>query len=729
MPSLIPGFEYDVFISYRQNDNRSGWVTEFVKNLEEELAATIKQRVSVYFDSNSYDGLLETHNVDKSLENKLKAVVLIPILSQTYCDTKCFAWQHEFVEFCRLSREGSLERDVKLSNGNVASRILPIKIHDLDADDKKLVETEMGSVLRSVEFIFRSPGVNRPLTSNDKREENTSKTFYRDQLNKVANAIKEILFAVTHENKNFVAIDNPATHASYRENKSFPKKAIGTLVVATVLIAIIYFIYARQDKKGLLTPPSVNKSIAVLPLVNMSDDKEQEYFSDGLTEEIINRLAGLPQLRVMARTSSFAFKGKNLPIQKIADSLGVTYVVEGSVRRAERKLKVTVQLIRTSDGTHIWSKTYDQVLEDVFKIQDDIATSVARSLDIYLDDEKKELMFYTGTRNVEAYEYFLQGKAEFVRNHSSAGGSLWKANSFFAKALEHDSTFATAYWFQHDAFMHDLFSSASIIFKNNADEVSPAEGYAKMNMLIDKAIYYTPNPSIQNMYRLAKSFYSENWTNLPLFINRFLEDKEAPKMVAYSETVLGPYALILSGQGANLFQICNEAVNYDPMQPTIWQRGVYAALSTGELEKASEFALRGRQAIGENYSRISELSLALGQQKEILKSNSIDAFHVIALVRDGHLKKAKSVADSLYSANPGDVVLIWAFDELDDREKANKIAAEIDKIQLGTVQLAMLTSLTYNLDHLIVDLHHTPNFSKRLSEAGIDLENRNVNTH
>ena len=104
MSSNVTGFEYDIFISYRHNDNRSGWVTEFVKSLQEELASTIKEPISVYFDTNPNDGVLETHNVDKSLEGKLKCLIFIPILSQTYCDPKSFAWQHEFVAFNRLAK-------------------------------------------------------------------------------------------------------------------------------------------------------------------------------------------------------------------------------------------------------------------------------------------------------------------------------------------------------------------------------------------------------------------------------------------------------------------------------------------------------------------------------------------------------------------------------------------------------------------------------------------------
>ena len=197
MSSILPGFEYDIFISYRHNDNHAGWVTEFVKNLQEELAATIKDPISVYYDSNPHDGLLDTHNVDKSLEGKLKCLIFIPILSHTYCDTKSFAWNKEFLSFCKLAKSDSIGFDVRLSNRNVASRILPIQIHDLNSRDHTLFEKESGGHLRSIDFIFKSQGVNRPLTPQDSRADNQNKTFYHDQINKTANAIEQIIEALT----------------------------------------------------------------------------------------------------------------------------------------------------------------------------------------------------------------------------------------------------------------------------------------------------------------------------------------------------------------------------------------------------------------------------------------------------------------------------------------------------------------------------------------------------
>jgi hypothetical protein len=201
MASILANFEYDIFISYRHNDNKSGWVTEFVNNLREELAATIKEPISIYFDSNPHDGLLETHNVDKSLEGKLKALIFLPIVSHTYCDPKSFAWTNEFLVFSTLAKSDLVGLDVRLSNKNVTSRILPIQIHDLDNKDRILFEKESGGPLRPIDFIFKSQGVNRPLTAQDSRSDNLNKTFYRDQVNKTANAIEQIINALQNKKK------------------------------------------------------------------------------------------------------------------------------------------------------------------------------------------------------------------------------------------------------------------------------------------------------------------------------------------------------------------------------------------------------------------------------------------------------------------------------------------------------------------------------------------------
>src|SRR6267142_4484431 len=300
MASIIPGFEYDIFISYRHKDNRGDhWVTEFVNALKTELEVTFKEDISIYFDVNPQDGLLETHNVDKSLEGKLKCVVFIPIISQTYCDIKSFAWQNEFRAFNKLAKEDQFGRDIKLGNGNVASRILPVKIHNLDAEDKTLLETELGGVLRAVEFICKSAGVNRPLRVEDKREDNLNRLSYRDQINKVANALKEIANGIRF----------PDTKEQMEEARRLPMSE------------------PTLDGKSFWDLNT--KSIAVLPFLNLGQEASQEYFADGITENILVQLANLRQLRVISRTSVMRYKGTTKSAPEIASELGVKYILEG----------------------------------------------------------------------------------------------------------------------------------------------------------------------------------------------------------------------------------------------------------------------------------------------------------------------------------------------------------------------------------------------------------------
>jgi len=198
MSSIIPGYEYDIFISYRQKDNKhDGWVTEFAEKLIGELESTFKQDISVYFDINQHDGLLETYDVDASLKDKLKCLIFIPIFSRTYCDPESFAWEHEFKAFIKLATHDQFGLKVKLLNGNVTSRILPVKIHELDREDNMFLEFETGEILHGIEFIYKSAGVNRPLRSKeDFPHDNLNHTIYIDQINKVAIAIKNLMESI-----------------------------------------------------------------------------------------------------------------------------------------------------------------------------------------------------------------------------------------------------------------------------------------------------------------------------------------------------------------------------------------------------------------------------------------------------------------------------------------------------------------------------------------------------
>jgi len=189
-------------------------------------------------------------------------------------------------------------------------------------------------------------------------------------------------------------------------------------------------------------PPAATKSIAVLPFVNMSADPENEYFTDGIAEEIINALTKVQALRVASRTSSFAFKGKNQDIRQVGEQLNVGTVLEGSVRKAGTKLRVTAQLVNVTDGYHLWSERYDRELQDVFAIQDEIAGNIVRALQVVLSDAEKRAIEKAPTDNVQAYDYYLRGRQFF---HQFRRTGIQFARRMFERALEIDPAYVLAY--------------------------------------------------------------------------------------------------------------------------------------------------------------------------------------------------------------------------------------------------------------------------------------------
>ena len=193
---------------------------------------------------------------------------------------------------------------------------------------------------------------------------------------------------------------------------------------------------------------ATDRSIAVLPFVNMSADKEQEYFADGISEELLNLLAQVPELRVIARTSSFSFKGKEVDIATIARKLGVAHVLEGSVRKSGNRVRITAQLVRAADSSHLWSQSYDRELSDVFAIQDEISSAVVRQLQATLLSGQPSAAggaLAGSTRNAidpETYELYLRGRYEMWSWNNE---NLARAEALFERAVEHDPSFGDAW--------------------------------------------------------------------------------------------------------------------------------------------------------------------------------------------------------------------------------------------------------------------------------------------
>ena len=212
---------------------------------------------------------------------------------------------------------------------------------------------------------------------------------------------------------------------------------IGVLTVAVVLLLTDRFVLRRGVNQEANIAIS-EQSIAVLPFVNMSSDKEQEYFADGISEELLNLLAQVPGLRVIARTSSFSFKGKNVEIADVARRLNVANVLEGSVRRSGNTLRITAQLIRASDSSHLWSQTYDRQLTDVFKVQDEIAAAVVSELKIALLGAAPR----TKTTDPEAYALFLRAR---VIGRQFTAAALQESIALNQQALAIDPSYPAAW--------------------------------------------------------------------------------------------------------------------------------------------------------------------------------------------------------------------------------------------------------------------------------------------
>ncbi len=218
-------------------------------------------------------------------------------------------------------------------------------------------------------------------------------------------------------------------------------------------------------------------SVAVLAFSDMSREQDQEYFCDGIAEEIINNLSHLRGLRVAARTSSFSFKGKTEDIPTIGRMLGVATVLEGSVRKSGSRLRITAQLINVEDGYHLWSESYDRQLKDVFAIQEEIAHKIVQALEVRLSDREEKHLGRTPTENVEAFEYYLRGRQYFYRSKRK---SIESAIEMYSRATGKDPKYALAY-----AGISDCYSYLFMYFDNDRKNLEMARRLSRKALDLD----------------------------------------------------------------------------------------------------------------------------------------------------------------------------------------------------------------------------------------------------
>jgi len=254
-----------------------------------------------------------------------------------------------------------------------------------------------------------------------------------------------------------------------------------------------------------------DKSIAVLPFVNMSGDQENEYFSDGLTEELLNSLARIKELKVIGRTSSFVFKGKNTDLREIGQTLGVAHILEGSVRKAQNRVRITAQLIKADDGYHMWSDTFDRELNDIFAIQEEIAIRVVKELTSTLLGDSAEQLVNLGTTNTQAYEAYLRGRYLFIRKPDDVQVQN-EADQLFQQALELDPSFTLAWY--------GRFSVLSR--RQRAGSIGYMEGRIQLRQLAEKMIAMDPGLSESYLALSRVTLLEMNWPETEAAINQAL---------------------------------------------------------------------------------------------------------------------------------------------------------------------------------------------------------------
>ena len=257
---------------------------------------------------------------------------------------------------------------------------------------------------------------------------------------------------------------------------------VGLIVVAIMGFAIDKWWFSRhmaQEKPvpaALVGPTIPEKSVAVLPFVDMSEKKDQEYFSDGLSEELIDMLTKVPDLRVPARTSSFYFKGKQATITDVAKALGVSHVLEGSVRKSGSNLRITAQLIRVDNGYHLWSETYDRRLDDIFKIQDEIAGAVVKALKASLLGEPE----HAGTKSVDAYNLYLQASSIYLR--ANVQTDYENVVEYLHEALKADPQFSNAW----------ALLSTAVSLQGEYDYVPAKQAFEEARRAAKEALEFNP---------------------------------------------------------------------------------------------------------------------------------------------------------------------------------------------------------------------------------------------
>src|SRR5215472_4303469 len=342
------------------------------------------------------------------------------------------------------------------------------------------------------------------------------------------------------------------------------------LALAAIVLVLLATgsLWLFRRKNGSVQAPPGAQVLAVLPFVNLSSNPQNEYFTDGLTEEIIQSVGLVERLEVTSRTSSFALKGTRIDIHEIGNKLNATVLLEGTVRRAGDQLRVTAQLIRATDGRHIWSSTYDREMQNVFAIQEEIAGSIANALRLKLGSGQRHY-----TDNLEAYDLYLRGRYALERYPDPERSAPRIASQYFAQAIAKDANYALAYTGAADAFvaMHDTYL------------LPYEEAHAKAKAAAERALEL--DPMLSETHAALGLIHAREYA-WPEAERSFRRAIELNQNNALAHQQLGVRVLALQGRFEEGFREVRRAVALDPLSATANREFAEALLWAGRYKEA-----------------------------------------------------------------------------------------------------------------------------------------------
>jgi TolB-like protein/Tfp pilus assembly protein PilF len=341
---------------------------------------------------------------------------------------------------------------------------------------------------------------------------------------------------------------------------------INRIIIFSLSLAVLVLVIDRFTNTPIQVLEYGEKGIAVLAFADMSPEKDQEYFSDGISEELLNILVRIPKLKVISRTSSFSYKGKNKTSTEIGEELNVSHILEGSIRKSGNTVRITAQLINTSDGSHVWSKTYDRKLDSIFKIQDEIAEEVSSQLELSLMGKSEQFK----PPATEAYNLFLQAKHLTRLNTKD---SYIIAEEVIKKSIAIDSNYSNSW---------DLLASIYNTGSHNFSIGDSKESISKGIKAVEKALEI--NPDFADAYATLASLQNRNWK----FDDSQKNLSKALELEPNNSVLIGTAALMTYGDLEKSVDLLKTAIKLDPLVYTNYFNLGFAYYRLNRLDEAME---------------------------------------------------------------------------------------------------------------------------------------------